>query len=130
MMIRLIAAIFAICLATAAFAQVPPYTYPVTLGTTSVQVLPYDPQRKKVLFHNPNDQAKIAICPVGPNRAPNSSQSPIVAVINGAGCITLIPYQTQEVSGGTPSGPQQSMPSAWVGIASAPGSAFTAIEFE
>jgi hypothetical protein len=110
--------------------QVPPYVYPVTLGTTSVQVLPANPMRKKVLFHNPNDQAKIAVCPVGPNRAANSSQSPIVAVINGAGCISLLPYQTQEVSGSTASGPQQSMGSAWVGIASAPGSAFTAIDFE
>jgi hypothetical protein len=53
-----------------------------------------------------------------------------VAVINGAGCTTLLPYDRYEVSSGTPSGPQQWMPSAWVGIASAPGSAFTLLEWE
>lgn len=110
--------------------QVPPYTYPQTIGTSSVTVLPANPARKKVIFHNPNDTAKIAVCPVGPTRAVGGSASLIVAVINGAGCLTLLPYQTQEVSGSTASGPQQAMGSAWVGIASAGGSAFTALEFE
>jgi hypothetical protein len=50
--------------------------------------------------------------------------------INGAGCLTLLPYQSQEISGSTASGPQQAMGSAWVGIASAPGSAFTVYEWE
>jgi hypothetical protein len=109
--------------------QVPPYVYPLTIGTSSVQVLPVNPLRKKLIFHNPNDQAKIAVCPIGPNRAPQSGQALIVAVINGAGCTTLLPYDRYEVSGSTPSGPQQAMGSAWVGIASAP-SAFTVLEFE
>lgn len=133
-MIRLFAAaLFALCItapAPASAQQVPPYTYPLTIGTSSVQVLPVNPLRKKVIFHNPNDQAKIAVCPIGPNRAPQSGQALIVAAINGAGCTTLLPYDRYEVSGSTPSGPQQAMGSAWVGIASAPGSAFTALEFE
>jgi hypothetical protein len=122
--------LFVLCLALSARAQTPPYTYPLTLGTTSVQVLPFNPARKKVIFHNPNDQAKIAVCPVGPDRTPHSSQALVVAAINGAGCTTILPYDRVEVSGGTPSGPQQDMRSAWVGIASAPGSAFTAFEWE
>jgi hypothetical protein len=65
-----------------------------------------------------------------PTRVAGGSQALIVAAINGAGCLTLLPYQTQEVSGSTASGPQQDMRSAWVGIASAPGSAFTVYEFE
>ena len=83
-------------------------------ATTSRPVLPIlcrvsDNARKKVIFHNPNDTAKIAVCPIGPSRAVGSSQSLIVAVINGTGCITLLPYQSQEISGSTASGPQQAM---------------------
>jgi hypothetical protein len=110
--------------------QVPPYTYPTTLGTSSVTVLPANPGRKKLSFHNPNDSAKVAVCPIGPTRAVGGSQSLIVAVINGAGCSTLLPYMTIEVSGSTASGPQQQMGSAWVGIASAPGAALTIWEWE
>jgi hypothetical protein len=114
----------------AALAQVPPYTYPLTIGTSSVTVLPANTTRKKVIFHNPNDTAKIAVCPIGPNRASGSAQTLIVAVINGAGCITILPYDRLEVSGGTPSGPQQAMGSAWVGIASAGASSLTIWEWE
>lgn len=119
-----------VALAWPAHAQVPPYTYPLTIGTSSVSILIANPARKKLIFHNPNDVAKIAVCPVGPTRAVGGSQSAIVAVINGAGCITLLPYDRIEISGGSPSGPQQAMPSAWVGIASAGGSALTVLEFE
>lgn len=110
--------------------QVPPYTYPQTIGTSSVTVLPANPARKKLIFHNPNDTAKIAVCPVGPTRAVGGSASLIVAVVNGAGCITLLPYDRIEISGSSASGPQQAMGSAWVGIASAGGSAITIYEFE
>jgi hypothetical protein len=130
-MIRLAAIILALCITSAAPAQqVPPYTYPLTLGTSSVTVLPADPARKKVIFHNPNDQAKIAVCPIGPGRAVGSSQSLIIAAINGAGCLTILPYQSVEISGSTASGPQQQMGTPWVGIASAPGSNQTIWEFE
>jgi hypothetical protein len=126
-----LAAALALCAAFPAMAQqVPPYTYPQTIGTSSVSILPANPGRKKLSFHNPNDSAKVAVCPVGPNRLSGSSQSAIAAVINGAGCSTLLPYMTIEVSGSTASGPQQQMGSAWVGIASAPGSALTVWEWE
>lgn len=113
-----------------ALAQVPPYTYPQTIGTASVSILPANPARKKLIFHNPNDSAKVAVCPVGPTRAVGGSSSLIVAAINGAGCITILPYDRVEVSGSTASGPQQAMGSAWVGIANAPGSALTIYELE
>lgn len=129
-MLRLAATLLALCLATAAQAQSPPFTYPQTIGTSSVAILAANPARKKLIFHNPNDTAKIAVCPIGPNRTAQSSQALIVAVINGAGCLTLLPYQSQEISGSTASGPQQAMGSAWVGIASAGGSAITVLEFE
>jgi hypothetical protein len=131
MMKKLAAALLSAFLASASHAQqVPPFTYPQTLGTSSVTVLPVNPARKKVIFHNPNATALIAVCPVGPTRTVGGSIALIVAAINGAGCVTLLPYDRVEVSGSTASGPQQAMGSAWVGIASAPGSTLTVLEFE
>lgn len=127
---QILTALLATCLAIPALAQTPPFTYPQTIGTSSVTILAANPARKKLVFHNPNDVAKIAVCPVGPTRAVGGTASLIVAVINGAGCSTLLPYQTIEVSGSTASGPQQAMGSAWVGIASAGASALTIWEFE
>lgn len=116
-----------ISLAGSASAQVPPYVYPIAIGTSAIQVLPANNARKKIIFHNPNDIAKVAVCPAGPSR---SNGAAITAAVNGAGCITILPYDRVEVSGGSPSGPQQSMPSAWNGIASAGGAALTIVEFE
>jgi hypothetical protein len=131
MMKRLAAALLFTGLALPAIAQqVPPYTYPQTIGTSSTSILAANPSRKKLIFHNPNDTAKIAVCPVGPTRAPGGSPALIVAVINGAGCITILPYDRVEISGSSASGPQQAMGSAWVGIGSAGGSALTIYEFE
>lgn len=130
-MIRILAGALALCFSAAALAQqVPPYTYPQTIGTSSVSILPANPARKKLVFSNPNATALIAVCPVGPTRAVGGSASLIVAIINGAGCITLLPYDRWEVSGSSASGPQQAMGSAWVGIASAPSSPVTIYEFE
>jgi hypothetical protein len=130
-MIRIASILLALCITSAALAQqAPPYTYPLTLGTSSVTILAPNNARKKLIFHNPNDSAKIAVCPIGPNRTAQSSQALIVAVINGAGCLTILPYDRVEISGSTASGPQQQMGSAWVGIASAPSSALTIYEWE
>src|SRR5258707_3999937 len=108
-MIRALAAVlFALCVAGAAHTQalLPPYTYPQTIGTSSVTVLPANNARKKLIFHNPNDTAKVAVCPVGPSRV--SGGAIVVAIINGAGCITLLPYDRYWVTGETPNRPQQS----------------------
>lgn len=113
---------------TPALAQVPPYVYPVTLGTSSVQVLPANPARKRVIFVNPNATALVAVCPLGPTR--NTSVI-VVAVINGAGCVTILPYSSFTVDGSSGgAGPPLSFPSAWVGIANAGSSALTIYEFE
>jgi len=83
-MIRIASILLALCISTAVLAQqVPPYTYPLTIGTSSVSILPASNARKKLLFHNPNDSAKIAVCPVGPTRAVGGSPALIVAAING-----------------------------------------------
>jgi flavoprotein len=115
-------------LVTGAAAQVPPYVYPVTLGTSSVQILPVNPARKRVMFINPNATALLAVCPLGPTRNTNVA---VVAAINGAGCRTILPYDAFTVDGSSGgSGPPLYMPAAWVGIASAASSALTIMEFE
>lgn len=128
-MIRLISLFLALCLAGAAHAQSPPFTYPQTIGTGSVQILAANPARKKLIFINPNDTAKIAVCPVGPSRV--LPQVTVVAVINGAGCATILPYGQLVVdNSAAAANPPLAMGTAWVGIASAGGSALTVWEFE
>jgi flavoprotein len=115
--------------AMSAFAQVPPYVYPVTLGTSSVQILPVNPERKRLFFHNPNATALVAVCPVGPARVTGGVA--VVAAINGAGCRTILPLDAFTVDGSSGgSGPPLYMPSAWLGIASAASSGLTVLEFE
>jgi hypothetical protein len=117
-----------LCLAGPAFAQqVPPYVTPVTLGTSQATILPASTARKKLIFQNPNTSALVAVCPSGPSRWGGAT---ITAAINGPGCLTLLPYQSIEISGSTASGPQQAMPTAWIGIASAGSSSLTVLEFE
>jgi hypothetical protein len=131
-MIRALLIVAALFTSGAAHAQQqPPYTYPITLGTSSVTILPANPARKKLIFHNPNATAIVAVCPVGPTRAAGGSPALIVAAVNGAGCISILPYDRIELTNGAAaSGPPLSNNSAWVGIASAPGSAFTVWEWE
>lgn len=114
-------------LANGVAAQVPPYVYAITVGTGSVQVLASNTLRKRLIFINPNATALVAVCPLGPTR---SAGATVTAAINGAGCVTILPYGSFTVDGGSTPGPQLSMPSAWLGIASAGASALTIIEFE
>jgi len=125
---RILIALALMACASPALAQSPPYVYPLTIGASSTSILIANPQRKKLIFHNPNDSAKVAVCPVGPSRA--SGGAAVTAAINGPGCVTLLPYDRMEVPGPTTGGAQLSMPSAWIGIASAGGSALTIWEFE
>lgn len=125
---RLYAFLFCMLCACPALAQTPPFVYPISLGTSSTTVLAAEvgsPQRKKIIFHNPNDTAKVAVCPIGPPALSTLGTANITAVINGAGCVTILPYGSYEVPGIVGAGPQLSMTSAWVGIASAGGSALT-----
>jgi flavoprotein len=125
---KLLASLLLLAGAVSAFAQVPPYTFPIVLSTTSVQVLPVNPLRKRVIFVNPNATALVAVCPLGPARNTNVA---VVAIINGAGCVTVLPYSSFTLDNGEGSGaPPLSIPSAWVGIASAASSGLTVYEFE
>lgn len=106
-----------------AHAQSPamPYGYAVSVGTSVVSALPANPARKYVVFCNPNDTAKVAVCPtVG-------RSGTITCTVNGAGSVTLLPYACQGFGGigGTPS-----VPSAWNAVSSAGGSALSAFEWE
>lgn len=127
---HIVVALLLVCAAMPALAQTPPYVYPISLGTSSITILAADPtsQRKKLIFHNPNDSAKVAVCPVGPPRITSLGTANITAVINGAGCVTILPYGSFEVPGIVGAGPQLNLSSAWVGIASAGGAALTIIE--
>jgi hypothetical protein len=124
---KLLASLLPLAGAVSAFAQSPPYTFPITLSTSSVQILPVNPARKRVIFVNPNATALVAVCPLGPARNTNVI---VTAIINGAGCRTILPYDAFVVDGSGASGPQLYMPSAWVGIASAASSGLTVLEFE
>ena len=113
---KLLASLLLLAGVAGTHAQVPPYVYPVTLGTSSIQVLPVNPLRKRVIFVNPNATALVAVCPLGPARNTNVA---VVAIINGAGCVTVLPYSSFTLDNGEGSGaPPLSIPSAWVGIAS------------
>jgi hypothetical protein len=125
---KLLASLLLLVGAAPAFAQTPPYVFPITLSTSSVQILPVNPLRKRVIFTNQSGTALIAICPLGPAR---NTGAIITAVVNGAGCVTLVSYGSFTLDNGEGSGaPPLSIPSAWVGIASAASSALTVYEFE
>jgi hypothetical protein len=128
MMRRLFVLLLMLAGAVPAAAQVPPYTYAITLGTVSTQILPVDPLRKRLIFHNPNATALVAVCPAGPARV--SGGVAVVAAINGAGCRTILPYDAFTVDAAEPGGPTLYMPSAWVGIGSTASTALTVLEFE
>src|ERR1700722_19729711 len=79
----------------------PPFDYNPTLSTTPVQVLPLDPVRRRIVFHNPSATTLIAFCPPGVTRAGVT----FTCAVNGAGSITLRPYGSYILDGGTPQGP-------------------------
>lgn len=124
---RIASALLAVLALTASLhAQVAPYIYAPTIGTSSSQVLSQNPLRKRLIFVNPNATANVAVCPIGPTR----TGATITPAINGAGCITILPLGSFTVDGAIGSGPLLSMPSAWNAIASAGSSALTILEFE
>jgi hypothetical protein len=111
------------CAVIGALAQSPamPYGYAVSVGTSSTTAVAANPARKYIQFCNPNDTAKVAVCPtVG-------RSGTITCTVNGAGSVTLLPYACQGFGGigGTPS-----IPTGWNAISSAGGSALTVMEWE
>jgi hypothetical protein len=99
-----------------------PFAYVLTVGTSSVQILPQNPSRKAVMFFNPSSNT-IAVCP-----ALTASGAALPAAVNGPGSINII-------TGGLLILPQQGWPvetgvgAAFNAIASGPVSALTVWEF-
>lgn len=60
-----------------------PFGYALTLGTSSVQILPANPSRKGLMFFNPSANT-VSICPA---LTPGGAQ--LAAVVNGAGSMTV-----------------------------------------
>jgi hypothetical protein len=103
----------------------PPWDYNPTLTATPQQVLPADPVRRRIIFSNPSATVTIAFCPSQVTRA----GATFACAVNGAGSITLLPYGSFVLDGGTPTGPPLSMSAAWFGVATASAPA-TVMEFE
>lgn len=64
-----------------------PKGWPITVGTASIQALPGAKARTRIIFHNPNAAALIAVCP----EANGANANPLPAVINGGGSFTILP---------------------------------------
>jgi hypothetical protein len=120
---RILLALAVLLIPGAAFAQTPPYAYPITVGTAQVQVLGPDAARRRLVFSNPNATALIAVCPT----LSRVNSAAITCAVNGAGSITILPYAAFTVDG---VGQNGALPSPWNAIASAPGSALSILEFE
>lgn len=116
---------FLVCAASMGYAQSPamPYTYPVTVGTSSAQAIGTNVARRRIEFYNSSDTAKIAVCPT----ISRTATPTITCTVNGPGSITLLPYQSYRVDGvgGTPK-----VDSAWNAIASSGGAPLTVFEWE
>lgn len=111
--------------AASANAQSPalPYTYPVTVGTGSAQAIGSNNARRRIEFYNSSDTAKIAVCPT----ISRTATPTITCAVNGAGSITLLPYQSYRVDG---VGGNPMVNTAWNAIASAGSSPLTIFEWE
>lgn len=107
-------------------AQVAPYVFPATIGTAPASILPVNKARRRVIFFNPNPAAMIAFCPAGPAR----NSTAFTCAVGGAGSITVLPYSSVTIDGGTPSGPPLAMSGAWNAVADTASSKFTVLEFE
>lgn len=98
-----------------------PFAYALTVGLTSVQVLPSNPTRRGVTFYNPGPNT-VAVCP-----ALNNSQQAQAAVVNGAGSISILPMNVLVMP--PVAWPDAAATCAWNAIASGANSPFTAFEF-
>jgi hypothetical protein len=120
---RILVALALLLIPGAALAQTPPYAYPLTIGTSPVQILGPDAARRRLVFANSNATAIVAVCPA----LSRVNSAPIVCAVNGAGSVTILPYASFTVDG---VGQNGALPSPWNAIASAPGSALSILELE
>lgn len=96
----------------------PPFVYPLTVGTSPAQILPFQ-DRRSVEFCNPNASITCAVCP----QISAKNSAVITCAINGAGSVTLPPSYCWGKSGAPPS----LLNSAWNGVCSSSGN-LTAFE--
>jgi hypothetical protein len=99
-----------------------PLAYALTLGTSSVAIVPSNPSRKGIIFFNPSSNT-VAVCP-----AFTASGQALPAVVNGAGSINLLPNATLMLP---PAGNDKTagVGAAWNAIASGAATPFTVWEF-
>jgi hypothetical protein len=119
----LLALVFLAAAPTLAAAQSAPFVYPRTVGTSSSQVAPANPSRKRIMFTNPNATAIIAVCPA----VSRVSGGNVSCTVNGAGSITVLPSGSIQIDG---TGQNGTIPSAWNAIADTVSSALSVFEWE
>lgn len=102
-----------------------PFVYPVTVGTTPIQVLPQNNARKRVLFHNPSSTATVAVCPL----FRRDTSAAVVCAVGGPGSITLLPGASFQFDGVQPTG-NPVIPTGWSAVASAASSPLSVFEYE
>jgi hypothetical protein len=89
----------------------------------SVAAIGVNVLRKRIEFYNSSDTAKIAGCPT----VSRTLTPTIVCTVNGAGSITVLPYQSYRVDG---VGGNPQVNGAWNAIVSAGASSLTIFEWE
>lgn len=101
-----------------------PIGWGTTVGLVSGPVLPSNPERRGIIFHNPSATVSVAICPALLNSGVLGVYTGIVvgvAVINGAGSITLQPGDKFIID-------NLACSIGWNGIASGTGGVLTILE--
>ncbi len=102
-----------------------PTGYGTTVGQVSGPALPANPTRGGLVFYNPSLSVIIAVCPAVVNQGilgAYTGNATGVAIINGAGSITINPGDKFIIDNLTASG-------AFNAIASGPGGLLTTWEF-
>ena len=99
-------------------------SYPVTLTTTSAQILGAGTaNRRRLVFINASKTANVAFCPA--TRGDNSQ--PLAAVLFGAGSIPLLPLTGYMIDGTGP--PVLDISVAFNGISDTNGSQMTILDY-
>ena len=101
-----------------------PVSWGTTVGTVSQPAIPGNPSRKGLIFNNASVGVPIAIAPAQTNLGVNgvyTNPTASVAVINGAGCITMQPGDKFIID-------TLNCTAAWVAVAGGAGGVLTILE--
>lgn len=91
-----------------------PYVFPVAVTTSPAQAIGTNNTRKRIMFYNPNASVTVAVCPV----YSRSTGAPLTCAVNGAGSISLLPYQSVTLDSVQPTNQIQT---AWNAVGSGSG---------